>query len=482
LLYEIDWMAPGMTFLQTKHAGVNDMGHNTSQDRSLSRRSWLQHGAAALGGVSLSGVASCDWFSRLARAAADSPQRQRSCILLWMSGGPSQIDTFDPKSDHENGGLFDSISTSVPGIEISEHLPGLAKQAEHLAIVRSMTSSEGDHDRGTYFVRTGYVPQGPVRYPPLGAMVAHELGDSSHQLPSFISVLPNPALGAESFTPGFLGPRYAPLFVGSAAAVPTDGDAADGQYGLQVESLARPRGVDAEKFAARLDLMRGLEGRFVSRHAAAAARGHQTAYERAVRMMGPEVAAAFELGDEPAELRDAYGRNRFGQGCLLARRLVEQGVPFVEVTLSGIAGAGGLGWDTHAENFRQVRGLCETLDPAWSTLIEDLSQRGLLDSTLIVWMGEFGRTPKINQNSGRDHYPQAWSAVLAGGGIRGGQVIGKTSADGTTIEDRPVKVPDFLATAFAALGIDPETMNNSNVGRPVPVVDMSAEVLDGVVT
>jgi uncharacterized protein (DUF1501 family) len=198
-------------------------------------------------------------------------------------------------------------------------------------------------------------------------------------------------------------------------------------------------------------------------------------------MMGPEVAAAFELAEEPAELRDAYGRNRFGQGCLLARRLVEQGVPFVEVTLSGIAGAGGLGWDTHTENFRQVRGLSETLDPAWSTLIEDLDQRGLLDSTLIVWMGEFGRTPKINQNAGRDHYPQAWSAVLAGGGIRGGQVVGKTSADGTTIEDRPVKVPDFLATACAALGIDPGTMNNSNVGRPVPIVDISAKVLDGVV-
>ncbi|MCA9101753.1 MAG: DUF1501 domain-containing protein [Pirellulales bacterium] len=444
----------------------------------LARRRWLRHSAAAVGGISLGGFASCGWFSRLARAAANNPARRRSCILLWMSGGPSQLDTFDPKPDHENGGSFAAIETSVPGIRLAEHLPKLATRADKLAIVRSMTSKEGDHDRGTYFVRTGYRPQGAVRYPPLGALVAHELGDSSQQLPGFVSVLPNTSLGAESFTPGFLGPRYAPLVVGGAASAPADGADTDGQYGLEVESLTPASGIDTDHFSARLDLMRGLEDRFVTHHTAAAARGHQTAYERAVRMMSPEVAAAFDLSGEPAELRDAYGRNRFGQGCLLARRLIEQGVPFVEVTLSGVDGNAGLGWDTHADNFRQVRGLCETLDPAWSTLIDDLADRGLLDSTLILWMGEFGRTPKINQNTGRDHFPQAWSAVLGGGGIRGGQSIGATSADGMEIKDRPVEVPDFLATACTALGIDPATPNNSNVGRPVPIVDMTARVID----
>jgi uncharacterized protein (DUF1501 family) len=174
-------------------------------------------------------------------------------------------------------------------------------------------------------------------------------------------------------------------------------------------------------------------------------------------------------------VRNAYGRTRFGQGCLLARRLVERGVPFVEVTLGQLGGPDAIGWDTHAENFDQVRKLSDTLDAAWSSLMKELQERGLLDTTLVVWMGEFGRTPKINSSAGRDHYPQAFSSVLAGGGIRGGQVVGRTSADGSTVEDRPVVVPDFLATVCQALGIDPMTQNDSNLGRPIRVVDPAAK-------
>src|SRR6185437_14181693 len=184
---------------------------------------------------------------------------------------------------------------------------------------------------------------------------------------------------------------------------------------------------------------------------------------------------AFNLDEEPPILRDAYGRNLFGQGCLLARRLVERGVPFVEVTLANVPGSNTFGWDTHQQNFQAVRRLSEVLDPAWGTLMEDLKQRGLLDSTLIVWMGEFGRTPKINNGKGRDHYPNAWSTVLAGGGIKGGQAFGKTSADGMTVETRPVSVSDFLATICLALGIDPRKQNNSNVGRPIRIADKGAQ-------
>jgi uncharacterized protein (DUF1501 family) len=183
---------------------------------------------------------------------------------------------------------------------------------------------------------------------------------------------------------------------------------------------------------------------------------------------------AFDLDEEKDSLRDAYGRNLFGQGCLLARRLVEQGVPFVEVTLAGVNG-GALGWDTHAQNAQNVKSLCEVLDPAWSALMKDLKERGLLESTLIVWMGEFGRTPQINPAGGRDHWPNSWSTVLAGGGIKGGQVIGKTSADGTKIEERKVTAPDFLATVAAATGIDPTKTNDSNVGRPIQVADRGAQ-------
>jgi uncharacterized protein (DUF1501 family) len=194
--------------------------------------------------------------------------------------------------------------------------------------------------------------------------------------------------------------------------------------------------------------------------------------------MRSEAAKALDLDDEPAEVREAYGRNRFGQGCLLARRLVERGVPFVEVTLGGVGAAS---WDTHAGNFETVKELSGILDPAWASLMAELKARGLLESTTIVWMGEFGRTPKINDNTGRDHYPNAWTTVLAGGGIRAGQVVGRTSADGTTVEERPVSVADLLATVYTALGIDPMTQNVSNVGRPIRLVDPAAVAIREIV-
>jgi hypothetical protein len=221
-------------------------------------------------------------------------------------------------------------------------------------------------------------------------------------------------------------------------------------------------------------LLGEMQKDFLESRSALPSQSHRSAYERAVTLMRSKATHAFNLDEEPRELRDKYGRNLFGQGCLLARRLVEAGVPFIEVSLATVGNLA-LGWDTHVNNFDAVRQLSEVLDPAWSTLMADLKDRGLLDSTLIVWMGEFGRTPKINGNRGRDHWANSWSTVLGGGGIRGGQVIGKTSADGMSVAERPVSVEDFLATVALALGLDIKKQNMSNVGRPIRIVEPTAK-------
>ena len=231
----------------------------------------------------------------------------------------------------------------------------------------------------------------------------------------------------------------------------------------QLENASAASSVTPAQRQGRLDLMRGLESEFLAAHPGAGADAHRSAYHRGLKLMSASAREAFALESEPAAVRERYGRSQFGQGCLLARRLVERQVPFVEVTLGG--------WDTHQNNFDEVKTLCGTLDQSWGALLNDLAERGLLESTLVVWMGEFGRTPTINPQAGRDHYPKAWSVVLGGGGIRGGQVIGQTSADGMTVEDRKVSTPDLLATIYTALGLDPKTQNISNVARPIRLVD-----------
>jgi hypothetical protein len=434
----------------------------------LSRREVMKLAAAGVLGYSQSG-----WLEALAAETAGHPQRRRSCILLWMNGGPSQMDTFDLKPGHANGGPYREIATSVPGIRISEHLPRLARNMQHMAIIRSMSTREGDHGRATFYLRTGYLPQGPVQYPTLGSLVSKELGSEEAAMPNFVSVSPFRQFNQAAFGPGFLGPRYAPLLVGESGNGFVQQGVDNYQQNLRVADLEAPADLPRSQFDARISLLQGMEQDFVSRHPGLAPQSHRTAYERAVRLMRTAAAAAFNLDEEPAQLRDAYGRNTFGQGCLLARRLVQRGVPFVEVSLGSFQG--NINWDTHAQNFNGVRTLSQILDPAWATLMEDLRDRGLLESTLIVWMGEFGRTPRINNNQGRDHYPNAWSAVLAGGGIRGGRVFGRTSPDGMTVEaDHPTSVPDLLATVCGALGIDHTKQNMSNVSRPIRIVDVAA--------
>jgi hypothetical protein len=442
----------------------------------LSRRDWLKLSAAGVVSVPLSG-----WLGTLAADMAGDPQRKRSCILLWMSGGPSQMDTFDLKPGAKNGGPFRETQTSAPGLRISEHLPRIAHYGNRMAVIRGMHTKEADHGRATFVMRTGNNNTGPIQYPGIGSLLSKELGDPDAPLPNCVAIAPNRGINPGAFGSGFLGPQYAPLIVGENIQLgqqraPNQPDPDFGKL-LRVQDVDLPEDVDAAHADSRLDLLQEMEKDFVGRHPGVAPKSHQTAYDRAVRLMRTAAAKAFNVDEEPAAIRDAYGRSLFGQGCLLARRLVERGVPFVEVSLSGDSG---LDWDTHQQNFDRVRRLSEVLDPAWAALMSDLEVRGLLDTTLIVWMGEFGRTPQINPQQGRDHFPLAWSTVLAGGGIKGGQAIGKTSEDGMEVVDRPVAVTDLLATVCLALGVDPLTENRSNVGRPIRIVDKSAQPIQEV--
>ncbi|HEV2946522.1 MAG TPA: DUF1501 domain-containing protein, partial [Gemmataceae bacterium] len=356
-----------------------------------------------------------------------------------MPGGPSQIDTFDPKPEHDNGGPFKSIKTSVDGIRISEHLPRLSQLMGHMAIVRTMTSKEGDHGRATYLMRTGYPSSPSINYPQFGSVVAKEFARNDAALPPYVSIGAQRQLALEAFTAGFLGSSYTPLFLAEQSLYSARGESFE--RALHVQHLEVPSEIEPQRAGARLELLRASEEHFTESHPDSPAQSHRSAVARATQLMQTPAGRAFDLDDESDKLRDTYGRNLFGQGCLLARRLIERGVPFVEVALSHTR-PGQLTWDTHGDNFRTVKNLSEMLDSGWATLMSDLKDRGLLESTTILWMGEFGRTPKINRDQGRDHWPNCYSAVLAGGGIKGGSIVGKTNKDGTSIEDRPVPIAD----------------------------------------
>jgi hypothetical protein len=436
---------------------------------ALSRRDCLRIAGLRMTGLGLLGFGMSGWMPLLAAEAVADPARRRQCVLLWMSGGPSQIDTFDLKPGHENGGPYREIATAAPGLKISEHLPKLAAEARHLAVIRGLSSKEGDHSRGTYLMRTGHQPTGPIRFPSLGSLISKELGEAG-ELPAYVSIAPNTTFSPDAFAAGFLGPRFAPLTVAATTGfqqVQTPA-AAGGFAELGVDDLKPATGVESSRADGRLDLWRSLQDDFLGRHRTASPLAHDTAYRQAVRMMRSKAARAFNLADEPQSVREAYGKGRFGQGCLMARRLIESGVPFVEVTHGGL---GALGWDTHQDNFASVKTLSAELDSGWATLLKELNDRGLLESTTVIWMGEFGRTPKINANRGRDHFPAVSTCVLAGGGIQGGRAYGRTSSDGLEVEDGKVEIGDVLATLCRALRIDPKRQNISEVGRPIRIAE-----------
>src|SRR5262249_14946157 len=305
--------------------------------------------------------------------------------------------------------------------------PAQARRAHETSGGRPVDVHEGgDHGRATYQLRTGNVPQGGIDFPCIGSLLAQELLDPAADLPPVVSIAPQRVPAPRACRSGFLGPQYAPLLVADGQGFVNTNQLADLDRVLKVQGLAPSSAVSPADSDARLELMRDLESDFLAARPGGAAESHKAAYASAVRLMRADAAKVFDLSAEKEAVREQYGRTLFGQSCLLARRLVERGVPFVEVNMSGVPGAQG-GWDTHTNNFEQLKALTAVLDKGWASLMADLKDRGLLETTTIVWMGEFGRTPKINQGKGRDHYAPAWSVVLGGGGIKGGQAVGKTS-------------------------------------------------------
>lgn len=435
--------------------------------RTQERRDMLRQLGIGLG---MMGSSCASWVPTLAAKLDASPDKRRHCIVLWMAGGPSQTDTFDMKPGDANGGEFKEVATRATGLRFSEHLPKLGQHAERMAVVRSLSTKEGDHARGTHLVRTGHPPMGAVEFPSICCSLAKELELATNPLPSYVSVAPPLQLSPAAFGPGFLGPKYAPAVVaGAGNGPPAAGGNGAGEarlVDLKLEHIEPPPGVAAAQQSRRLELWNKMEKKFLAGNRAPAFAVHQGTYQKAVEMMRPEVRAAFNLADETDEVRRRYGTGQFGQGCLLARRLIERGVPFVEVALGD-----GLGWDTHIDNFKKVKELSTELDAGWGTLMTELAERDLLDRTTILWVGEFGRTPLINNNAGRDHFPNAWSCVLAGGGIKGGQAYGRTSADGTQIEENMVGIGDVLATLCSALGVPPETENFTPIERPIKLAE-----------
>ncbi len=404
--------------------------------RGMSRRHFLRHLAAA---SALSTPAMMLGESIRAHAQ-DMKKKNKACIVLWMGGGPSTIDLWDLKPGAPTGGPFKPISTSGD-VQICEHLPRLAKVMHHLAIIRSMNTREADHNRGRYYMHTGYVPNPNIKHPSYGAVIAHELTPKHLEIPPFISI------GGPSEGPGFLGMSYAPFVVDSNGRV----------RNLKMN-------VDQNRLMQRMYMLAALEKSFIAQNRGQAARDHAKVLDKTLSLLTSKQMEAFRVEKEPEAVQERYGRTNFGRGCLMARRLVEVGVPYVEVTLGG--------WDNHQNIFPTLAdNKLPELDQAMSALIEDLHQRGLLESTVVLWMGEFGRTPRINANAGRDHYARAWSVVVGGCGLKGGIAVGATNQDGTRVETEPYTAEDLMATVIKALGIPLSTTFTSNNGRPMKIAN-----------
>jgi hypothetical protein len=399
--------------------------------------------------VGAAGAGLLGWKDAMALHADELRQRGMACILLFMRGGPSQLETFDPKPGTDHGGPTKAISTAISGIQIAEGWTHVADTMKDITLIRSVTNREGEHARATYQLHTGYIPSGTVKYPSIGSIVASEIGTPDSDLPHFVSIGNKLA----TIGSGFLGMSVAPFVVGNPEQMPTN---------------VGPKGVSNQRFGRRLDLLKDLEQDFADSGGKTRVEEHQGLYGSASQMVLSPRLKAFDVSQEKSEIRDRYGRTPFGQGCLLARRLVESGVTFVEVELNG--------WDTHQDNFERVKKLSESADPAFAALIMDLKERGMLEKTLVIWMGEFGRTPKINPRTGRDHFPQAFNVALAGGGIKGGQVIGVTSPEAMSVKERPVSVPDLFCSFYQALKINPRKENMSTLGRPIKIIDSGKPV------
>lgn len=402
----------------------------------MTRRHFMNHmaGSTAAAGAAMT-------LGNSIHAHADEMRKGRkSAIMLWMGGGPATIDIWDLKPGAPTGGPFKPISTTGD-MQICEHMPLMAQQMKHMSIVRSMSTREADHNRGRYYMHTGYVPNPNIEHPSYGSVIAHEVINQRPELeiPPFVSV------GGASAGPGFLGMAWAPFSVTSSGRI----------RNLEMN-------LERNRLLQRMSALNLIETSFANKTRDLPASEHAKVLKKTYDLMTSDQMEAFRVEKEPEEVKERYGTDGFGQGCLLARRLVEAGVPFVEVDLGG--------WDNHNGIHTILKdNKLPQLDKAMSALIEDLEQRELLQDTVVMWMGEFGRTPRINQNAGRDHFARAWSCVVGGGDINGGLAVGETSSDGQAVETEPFSSEDLMSTVCKGLGIPTEKTFTSKNGRPMKI-------------
>ena len=412
------------------------------QGYRLSRRNML----AATGGAALLGM---NIRTLLAAAGKDHAAKAEHVILFWNGGGMSHIDTFDPKPGRKTAGEFKPIKTSAPGVEISEIFPQVAKQMHHVTLVRSIAGTQGDHGRATHQLQTSYLPFPNLVHPGIGSVVAHEMPQVG-DLPAYISI------SGAAPKAGYLGQKCEAYFVSN----PGDKD----------PYLAFPEGIAEVRGNKRLEVLEKFTNRFNGKSTDTRLQSTDTSIEEAVRLMRSPALEAFEFSKVAPKTLDRYGNTAFGRGALLAKRLVEKGVRFVQINRGG--------FDTHSNNFPAMQDHAETMDPALASLIQDLAESGLLSKTLVVMLSEFGRTPVINKDAGRDHHASVFTAFMAGGGLKGGLAYGTSDADGADPQDKPVQVPDLHATICHSLGINPNKEVNTPLERPLKLVDSGKPVTE----
>jgi hypothetical protein len=415
------------------------MNHSMLFSEPFTRRGLCRSAAGGL--ATLLGMPVRGLVAREPGVAARAAQAD-AVILLWMGGGMSHIDTFDPKAGAKTGGEFTAIRTAVDGVTISEILPTVAAQLGHATLLRTLTGESADHGDATHHVLTSYPRVRELVHPSLGSIVADQV-DRLGDLPAFVTI------GGQAPSPGYLGQTAEAYFIG--------------EPGQPDPTVTLPEGITLVRSSHRLELLDRLNKGFAVDAKNRLVDAVDGSYAAAVKLMRSPALTAFNLDDEPPAVREAYGDTRFGRGCLLARRLVDQGVRFVQVNLGG--------FDTHTGNFPAMRGLGAVIDPAIGTLLRDLAASGRLDRTLVLVLSEFGRTPDINGSAGRDHYPDVFSGLVAGGAIRRGFVLGATDPEGRKAEERPVRLADLHATVVAQLGIDPDREVPSLLGRNMKLVN-----------
>jgi len=432
------------------------------------RRHFMKHvaGAAAVT------VPGASFLAQLSAASGELKKKNKSLIVLWMGGGPTTIDLWDMKPGSANGGEHKPVATAAgSGVQISEHMPLIAKQFKNLSIIRSLTTSEGDHQRGSFLMQTGRTPNPLSEFPHIGSVLSYQMSldveaMKNMDLPAFISVGGGLPGGA---SPGFLGMKFANFSINQPGQMP--------------ENVEPPASLKAQ-MERRATLFETLEGTTATKAGtfglktnvpADAVQAHKDVYKKALDLVVSSRKEVFSISstkDKADEVR--YGANGFGRGCLLARKLVEAGVGCVQVSLGG--------WDNHAGIFNILQNQrLPVMDKAMGSLVEDLAASGKIKDTVILWMGEFGRTPRINQNGGRDHWPRSWSVVVGGGNIKGGVAYGSTNADGNEIKDNPAKIGDLYATLYAGLGLDPATQIRDNLGRPTAIAGDKAVAIKDLV-